>query len=84
MTIVVHAKLTVTIAIDIIKIVFHVARRDIVFTRVSLKIMLVLIGRYENNAQVYDQIQQEVVTLFRIIHGQDEYKMDIYNKIKHT
>lgn len=64
----VHHKLSVGVAQEIIKVITHVSRRDIIFTRLSLRILLTLLGRFENNTQIYETCQDRVLMLIEIMY----------------
>ena len=51
----IHQKLPTSTACDLLSIVMTVARKNILFTRVSLKLTLSLISRFENNGEIYHQ-----------------------------
>lgn len=49
-----HPKLTAPIANQLLEIVSQIARKNIIFTRASLKLLLTVIGKFENNTMVFE------------------------------
>lgn len=49
MHVAVHQKLTVPVANQLIQIALDVSRKNIIFTRISLKLLMTLLNRFENN-----------------------------------
>jgi hypothetical protein len=49
LAIAVHPKLTAGIAVQLLKIVSQIARKNIIFTRASLKLLLTILAKFENN-----------------------------------
>mmetsp|Transcript_29766 Transcript_29766/g.45366 ORF Transcript_29766/g.45366 Transcript_29766/m.45366 type:complete len:223 (+) Transcript_29766:2155-2823(+) len=60
----------------------QVARKNIIFTRVSLKLLLTILSRFENNTQVFQAIQGEVKKMTAIIQDQDLVKIELYQSLK--
>jgi hypothetical protein len=49
MTIANHPKLNAKTAVPLLEIVSIVSRKSIIFTRVSLKLLLIILSKFENN-----------------------------------
>ena len=77
-----HPKINAQVAVPLIEIVAIVARKSIIFTRVSLKLLLMLLSRFENNTQVFQINQQIISDLIKIITDQDAVKVELYNELK--
>jgi hypothetical protein len=77
-----HPKINAQVAVPLLEIVAIVARKSIIFTRVSLKLLLIILSRFENNTQVFQINQQIISDLIKIITDQDIAKMELYNELK--
>ena len=73
-----HPKLSIESAIQILEIVTDIARQNILFTRVSLNIMLTVLQRFKGNTEILDFSHQLVDHLLKAIYLQDEAKMKLY------
>jgi hypothetical protein len=49
-----HPKINPAVAVNILEIVVLIARKNIIFTRVSLKLLLIILARFENNTQIFN------------------------------
>lgn len=58
-----------------------VSRINIIFTRVSLKLTLTLLNRFENNQSVYEFCQQHVRDMMKLIENQDLAKVVMYSRL---
>lgn len=82
MAIATHPKLTAPIANQLLEIVSQIARKNIIFTRASLKLLLTVLAKFENNTKVFENCQRIVSELIQVIYSQDEAKLEIYNSLK--
>lgn len=57
MNVAIHPKLNSTVAIQVLQIVLEISRKNVIFTRISLKLLLTILNRFENNVQVYEFCQ---------------------------
>ena len=48
-----HPKLNAKTAVPLLEIVSIVSRKSIIFTRVSLKLLLIILSKFENNTQIF-------------------------------
>lgn len=62
-----HPKLPVDSAIELLKIVSKIAKADIIFTRVSLNLLLTVLSRFQSNARVLAYMQELIKELFILI-----------------
>ena len=53
MTIATHKKTSVSLAVKLMEIACEISRKHIMFTRVSLKLVLTLLARFEHNEMYY-------------------------------
>lgn len=77
----VHPKLQPETAVELLRVVLKVSRINIIFTRVSLKMTLTILNRFENNQSVYEFCQQHVRDMMRLIENQDLAKVNMYNRL---
>ena len=77
----VHPKLAAETAVQLLRVVLQVSRINIIFTRVSLKMTLTILNRFENNQYVYEFCQQHVRDMMRLIENQDLAKVNMYNRL---
>ena len=77
-----HQKTGINLAVNLMQIVSEVGRKHIVFTRASLKLMLTLLGRFENYNEMFYAMQFIVQSNMRILYSQDNEKVQMYNKLK--
>ena len=54
LTVATHPKLNPSIAVQLLEIVCEISRKNVIFTRISLKLVLTLLNRFEHNNQVFD------------------------------
>lgn len=80
-TIAVHPKLDSQIAVQLLGIVSEVSRKNIIFTRISLKLLLTLLARFENNTQVFEFCQGQIREVLAEIQKQDVQKVNLYKRI---
>ena len=71
MNIAVHQKLTPNIAIQLLSIVIEISRKNLIYTRISLKLLLTVLNRFENNTAVFEFCQQEIKNNLNILFKQD-------------
>ena len=60
MTISLHPKLSSTIACQLLEIVCEISRKNIIFTRSSLKVLITILQRFENNTKIYEIMQKTI------------------------
>lgn len=60
MNIAIHPKLNENISIQLLSIVFEISRKNLIFTRISLKLILTILHRFENNTAVFEYIQMQI------------------------
>ena len=72
MNIAIHQKLTPNIAIQLLSIVIEISRKNLIYTRISLKLLLTILNRFENNTAVFEFCQQEIKNNFSILMRQDQ------------
>jgi len=77
----VHPKLSVETAVQLLGIVLQISRKSIIFTRISLKLLLTLLNRYENSTQVFEHCQENIREVMRIIENQDGVKAEMYRRL---
>ena len=61
MTIATHKKTSVSLAVKLMEIACEISRKHIMFTRVSLKLVLTLLARFEHNEMYYDTIAYAII-----------------------
>jgi len=54
LTISIHPKLKTEIAVQLLEVVAKIAWKNIIFTRVSLKLLLTVLARFQNNMPVFE------------------------------
>jgi hypothetical protein len=81
MNIAIHPRLPVETAIQLLRILSEISRKNIIFTRISLKLILTLLNRFENNTLVFESCQQQILYVMQIIYDQDGIKLDMFNRI---
>jgi len=52
-----HPKLVPSIAVQLLEIVCEISRKNVIFTRISLKLVLTILNRFEHNNQIFDFLQ---------------------------
>ena len=60
------------------KIVMHSSHSNIIFTRVSLKILINILKKFNNDAQIISICQIEIQNMLKIIFENDAKKVEIY------
>jgi hypothetical protein len=81
MNIAIHPKLNENISIQLLSIVFEISRKNLIFTRISLKLILTILHRFENNTAVFEYIQMQIKNNFAAIFKQDQAKVEIHRNL---
>jgi len=68
MNVAVHPKLNANTAIQLLQIVLEISRRNVIFTRISLKLFLTILNRFENNTQIFEFLQNQVRHMMKTIY----------------
>lgn len=58
-----HPKINTNVAVPLIEIVCSVSWKNIILTRVSLKLLLILLAKFENNTKVFEKCQNIITHL---------------------
>ena len=81
MTIATHKKTSVSLAVKLMEIACEISRKHIMFTRVSLKLVLTLLARFEHN-EMYYALQEIVRDNVKVVYNQDVDKVSLYVRLK--
>lgn len=79
MHIAIHPRLNANTAVQLLQIVSEISLKNIIFTRISLKLILTVLNRFENNTTVFEFCQNTIRNAMKIIYDQDGIKVDLYN-----
>ena len=60
LTVATHQKLTAAIAVQLLEIVCEISRKNVIFTRISLKLVLTILNRFEHNNDVFNFLQSYI------------------------
>lgn len=55
--VVIHPKFTPDLATQVISIIVEITTKSLVFTRITLGMLMTILARFENNTQIYEHIQ---------------------------
>mmetsp|Transcript_29405 Transcript_29405/g.44464 ORF Transcript_29405/g.44464 Transcript_29405/m.44464 type:complete len:145 (+) Transcript_29405:2109-2543(+) len=81
MNIATHPKLNSANAVQLLQIVNEISRKNIIFTRISLKLLLTILNRFENNTLVFEFCQNDIVKVMKVLYDQDTVKRDMHTKL---
>jgi hypothetical protein len=82
MTIANHSKLSLGIATILMDVATEVARKHIVFTRASLKLVLALLNRFSDNSYFVENLEMIISSYMKSIQTQDASKVSMYSRLK--
>jgi hypothetical protein len=67
MNIALHSKLTTGVAIQLLQIVLQISRKNIIFTRISLKLVISIANRFKNDEEIIQFLKEHIKQLMKII-----------------
>lgn len=78
----IHPKLSIKLAENLMDIACEVAKKNIVFTRASLRLIQILLDRYHDNEEMAARCKSIVNSQLKMILTQDISKVSMYLNIK--
>lgn len=77
-----HAQLTTEMAVALLEILSEIARKHIIFTRVSLGLLHLVLQKFDHNLTFQASYEQMIKSLVREIQEQDAAKLGLFKKIE--
>lgn len=74
-----HPKLPISCAISLMEISINLARSQIVYTRVSLKLILILLSKFVFDKEFLDSLFAIVRQVLKTLAQQDQEKVNLYS-----